>query len=111
VSDRPALRRGDVVLSEVGPTGGRVIQKRRPLVVVSPDEINAQKFTYLAAALTTGNFPYRYRIPCEFAGRKGHVALDQIFTLDAEQVGTPIGRLKPQVLSAALEGLREMFEE
>jgi mRNA interferase MazF len=111
VTGRPPIQRGDIVLSEAPFIGGRAIQKRRPFVVVSPNEINLDEFTYLVAPLTTGARPYRFRVPCDFAGKQGHVILDQVFTLNAQDAGARIGKLKPQALSAVLEGLREMFEE
>jgi mRNA interferase MazF len=40
VSTRP-VRRGEVFLVDLDPTRGAEIQKMRPCVVVSPDELNA----------------------------------------------------------------------
>lgn len=47
VSVRPP-RRGEVFLVELDPTRGAEIQKTRPCVIISPDELNAHLRTVLA---------------------------------------------------------------
>lgn len=111
MSDAPPLRRGDVVIAEVTGPAGSEIRKRRPWVVVSPDVLNDARSTYLLAPLTTGGHPFRFRIPCEFAGRRGHVVLDQLAAAGAQRVSAAVGRISPATLKAALATLREMFEE
>ncbi|MBM3300657.1 MAG: type II toxin-antitoxin system PemK/MazF family toxin, partial [Deltaproteobacteria bacterium] len=54
VSSR-GVRRGDVYLVDLTPTRGGEIQKTRPCVVVSPDELNAHLRTFIVAPLTTGS--------------------------------------------------------
>jgi mRNA interferase MazF len=78
-------------------------------VVVSPDELNAHLRTFIVAPLTTGGHPYPFRIPCRFAGRVGHVVLDQIRAVDQERLVRRLGRLAPQTLRQALTVLQEMF--
>ena len=62
------LRRGDVFLVNLDPTRGGEIQKTRPCVVVSPDELNDHSRTFILAPLTTGSHHYPFRIPCRFEG-------------------------------------------
>jgi mRNA interferase MazF len=109
VTPEPASR-GDVFLVSLNPTRGGEIQKTRPCVIVSPDEINAHLRTVIVAPLTTGSHTYPFRVPCRFAGRKGHVVLDQIRTVDSERLVRKLGKLSPATLQHALEILREMFE-
>ncbi|MFA6111030.1 MAG: type II toxin-antitoxin system PemK/MazF family toxin, partial [Candidatus Latescibacterota bacterium] len=59
-----AISRGDVYLVDLNPTRGTEIQKTRPCVIVSPDELNAHLRTFIVAPLTTGRHPYPFRIPC-----------------------------------------------
>jgi mRNA interferase MazF len=105
---RPA-RRGDVFLVELEPTRGSEIRKRRPCVVVSPDEINAHLATYIVAPMTTGGFDYPFRVPCRFERRSGWVVLDQIRTIDESRLVRRLGKLAPQTMSKTLGVLQEMF--
>ena len=105
------VRRGEVYLVPLNATRGREIRKTRPCVVVSPDELNAALGTFIVAPLTTGSQPYPFRVACRFAGRKGHIVLDQVRTVDRERLRRRLGRLSPDTLSVALGVLREMFTE
>ncbi|HEU4990764.1 MAG TPA: type II toxin-antitoxin system PemK/MazF family toxin [Gemmatimonadaceae bacterium] len=98
-------------LVDLSPTRGREIRKARPCVVLSPDETNAGLGTCIVAPMTTGAWPYPFRIPCQFAGKRGHVVLDQVRTVDRERLVKRLGALHRHTLSAALATLREMFEE
>ncbi len=104
-----AVRRGDIYLVDLNPTRGSEIRKTRPCVIVSPDEVNAHLRAFIVAPLTTGSHPYPFRAPCRFAGRVGHVVLDQVRTVDRERLVRRLGRLAPVTLGRALVILQEMF--
>jgi mRNA interferase MazF len=103
------VRRGDVFLINLDPTCGGEIKKTRPCVIVSPDELNAHLRTFIVAPLTTGSRSYPFRLPCRFAGRIGHVVLDQIRTVDRGRLARRLGKLSSSVLQRALAVLQEMF--
>ena len=104
-----AIRRGDVFLVSLDPARRDEIQKTRPCVVVSPDELNTYLRTFIVAPLTTGSHPYPFRVPCRFQGRAGHVVLDQLRTVDQERLVRRLGKLSPSILGRALAILQEMF--
>jgi mRNA interferase MazF len=104
-----AVRRGDVFLISLGRTRGGEIRKRRPCVVVSPDELNAHLRTYIVAPLTTGAHRYPFRVPCRFGGREGHVVLDQLRTIDRVRLVRRLGKLSAATLVQVLGTLQEMF--
>jgi len=104
-----AVRRGDVFLINLDPTRGDEIKKTRPGVIVSHDELNAHLRTYIVAPLTTGSHSYPFRLPCRFAGRIGHVGLDQIRTVDHGRLVRRLGKLSSSALEKALAVLQEMF--
>ena len=104
-----SIRRGDVYLVSINPTRGKEIQKPRPCVVVSPDELNTSLNTFIVAPLTTGSHAYPFRIPCRFDKRNGHVVLDQIRTVDRERLLHRKGRLTTTTLERVLGVLQEMF--
>ena len=103
------VRRGDVFLVSLDPAKGGEIQKTRPCVIVSPDELNAYLRTFIVAPLTTGGHPYPYRIPCRSKGRAGYVVIDQIRTVDRERLVRRLGKLSPTILGRVLSVLQEMF--
>lgn len=104
-------KRGDVYLVALDPTTGKEIQKTRPCLVVSPDELNNNLSTIIVAPMTTGGHRYPFRVTCRFLGTKGHVVLDQLRTVDRNRLVRRLGRLHPTTLSSALDTLQEMFAE
>ncbi len=103
------VRRGDVFLVSPDPARGGEIQKTRPCVVVSPDELNSYLRTFIVAPLTTGGHPYPFRISCRFEGRVGYVVIDQVRTVDRERLVRRLGKLSPSTLGRILAILQEMF--
>jgi mRNA interferase MazF len=108
----PGVRaRGDVHLVRLDPTLGSEIQKTRPCLVVSPNELNAHLRTVIVAPMTTAGRAYPWRVPCRFQRRSGFVALDQLRTVDAERLVRRLGRLSPPTITTVLQRLQEMFVE
>ncbi|MCX6101338.1 MAG: type II toxin-antitoxin system PemK/MazF family toxin [Candidatus Bipolaricaulota bacterium] len=103
------VRRGHVVLVSLDPTIGQEIQKARPCVVLSPDELNAHMSTCIIAPMTTASHAYPFRVDCEFQGKAGYVVLDQIRTVDRARLVRKLGRLSSAALEKSLRVLEEMF--
>lgn len=80
------LAPGDVVLVNLDPTIGSEIQKTRPALIVSPDEMNQRLRTVIIAPMTTGGRPYTTRIACEFEGVRGRVAIDLLRAVACERI-------------------------
>ena len=108
---RAARARGDVHLVRLDPTLGSEIQKTRPCLAVSPDELNHYLRTVIVAPMTTGGRAYPWRVRCRFQRRSGFVALDQLRTVDAERLVRRLGRLTPHTVTDVLQRLQEMFAE
>ena len=111
VVTRAARARGDVHLVRLDPTLGSEIQKTRPCLVVSPDELNEHLRTLIVAPMTTSGRAYPWRVPCRFQRRSGFVALDQLRTIDAERLLRRLGRLESKSMTTVLQRLQEMFAE
>jgi mRNA interferase MazF len=105
------VRRGEVFLVALEPSRGREIQKTRPCLIISPDQLNATLATFLIAPLTTGSRSYPFRVACRFAGKQGHVVLDQIRVVDRSRLVRRLGVLGRPVVTTALKTLQEMFAE
>ena len=103
------VRRGDVFLVDLNPTRGSEMQKTRPCVVVSPEELNIHLRTLIVAPLTTGSHPYPFRVPCRFGGKAGHIVIDQVRTVDRERLSRRLGKVSPATLGQVLARLQEMF--
>jgi mRNA interferase MazF len=98
-----------VFLVSLNPTRGGEIRKTRPCVVVSPNELNAYLRTFIVAPLTTGGYPYPFRVACTFQGKSRHIVLDQVRTVDQVRLVKRLGSISPVALGHALSILREMF--
>ena len=103
------VKRFEVYLVNLDPTVGREIQKTRPCLVISPDEMNRAIATVIIAPMTTKGQPYPTRIPCQFQGQAGLVVLDQLRTVDKSRLVKRLGRVNPAVQAATLSKLAELF--
>ena len=109
-ASRPQVpQRGGVYWVDLDPTRGSEIQKTRPCVVVSPDELNAHLRTVIIAPVTSGGRAYPWRVDCRVQQKSGRVALDQLRTVDRERLVGYIGILPEPTLTAVLETLTEFF--
>jgi mRNA interferase MazF len=101
--------RFDVFLVNLDPTVGSEIQKTRPCVIVSPDEMNRYIATVIIAPMTTKGRPYPTRIGCQFQGKEGQIVLDQIRTVDRARLVKKLGQISQDEQRAVLNTLAEMF--
>jgi len=101
--------RFDVYLVFLDPTVGSEIQKTRPCLVISPDEMNHHIVTVIVAPMTTKGRPYPSRVPCRFEGVDGQIVLDQLRTVDKQRLARRLGRITPDEQEAVLATLAEIF--
>jgi mRNA interferase MazF len=105
------VKRFEVYLVNLDPTIGSEIQKTRPCLVVSPDEMNRHIATMIVAPITTQGQPYPTRVPCRFQGKEGQIVLDQLRTVDKVRLVKRLGRISAEPQRAVLDVLAEMFVE
>lgn len=103
------IHRSEVYLVGLDPTVGAEMQKTRPCLVVSPDEMNHFIRTVIIAPLTTGGRPYPTRVPCRFQNTEGQVVLDQLRAVDSTRLVKRLGRIDPATMDTVLSTLQEMF--
>ena len=103
------MKRGEVWLCRLDPTVGREIQKTRPCLVVSPDELNARVPTIIVAPLTSGSSPTRFRVATHFRGKDGLILPDQIRAIDRRRMLKKLGTVEDATLTAVLHVLTDMF--
>jgi len=101
--------RFDVFLVNLDPTMGHEIQKTRPAVVISPDEMNHSIGTVIIAPMSTKSHTYPTRISCKFEGKDGWVVLDQIRTVDKTRLIRKLGEMDKTTQERIQAGLSAMF--
>ncbi|MCY7274911.1 MAG: type II toxin-antitoxin system PemK/MazF family toxin [Phormidesmis sp. CAN_BIN44] len=104
-------KRFDVFLINLDPTRGKEIQKTRPCVVISPDEMNSHIATVIIAPMTTKSRAYPTRIPCQFQDKAGQIILDQIRTVDKTRLVKKLGQINPNEQRLVIDTLAEMFAD
>ncbi|KQM63345.1 growth inhibitor PemK [Sphingomonas sp. Leaf17] len=105
------VKRGEIWLAALDPTIGREIQKTRPCLVVSPDDMNRHLRTVTVTPVTTGSRAAPFRVELTFQGNTGLVLADQMRTIDAARLVTRMGRSDAATMRAVLAVLREMFAD
>lgn len=105
------VKRFDVHLVSLDPTVGSEIQKTRPCLVISPDEMNRFIATVIVAPMTTKGRSYPTRVACKFQGKEGQIVLDQIRTVDKSRLVRKLGRIAKAAQVEVLATLVEMFAE
>ena len=86
-------KRFDIVLVSLDPSLGTEIQKTRPCLIISPNEMNKFLQTVIIAPMTTVTRNYPSRIIIDFQGKKGNIALDQIRAIDKSRIVSNLGKI------------------
>ena len=105
------VKRFEVYLVNLDPTIGSEIQKTRPCLIISPDEMNNYIATIITAPMTTKGRDYPSRVNCEFEGKAGQIVLDQIRTVDRSRLVKKLGKISATTQREILTVLLEMFSE
>jgi len=103
------VKRGEIWLINLDPTQGKEIQKTRPCLVLTPDEMNFALGIVTVAPMTTGSHPAPFRVPVTFQSTHGLVLLDQMRAVDKSRLIERRGEVKTQVVQACLKVLQEMY--
>ena len=105
------IKRFDVFLVKLNPTVGSEIQKTRPCLIISPNEMNRHIKTVIIAPMTTKDRAYPTRVSCLFQGKKGQIVLDQIRTVDKVRLVRKLGRLNQETSRDVINALAKLFGE
>ncbi|MDQ3321558.1 MAG: type II toxin-antitoxin system PemK/MazF family toxin [Acidobacteriota bacterium] len=105
------VKRFEVYLVNLNPTVGVEIQKKRPCLIISPDEMNRNIKTAIVAPMTTKSRSFPTRIDCEFEGKNGFIVLDQIRAIDNVRLVKKLGEIDDETRVKVLKKLREIFSD
>lgn len=105
------VKQYEVYWIDLYPTIGAEMQKIRPGVVVSPDELNAHLDTVIIIPITSSIHGYPYRVRCNLMGRDGEIATDQIRTIDKRRLKKKISKIDESEKSKLQQVLQLMLCE
>lgn len=104
-----AVKRFDVYLVNLDPTVGSEIQKTRPCLVISPDEMNRNIRTVIVAPMTSARKEYPTRVACMFQKKKGQIVLDQLRTIDKARLVKKLGAIDSKDQLEVITTLQKLF--
>ena len=104
----PKVSRFQVWLVQLDPTQGSEINKTRPCVVISPNELSALS-TVLMAPMTNRGFEFPCRVACSFKEKQGLILLDQIRAVDKMRLVSKLGVIDEATQMELCRRLQELF--
>ncbi len=104
------IKRYEVYLVKLNPTIGSEIQKTRPCIVISPNEMNVLK-TVIVAPMTSKGFDFVFRPKIKFEKKDGLILLDQIRTVDKTRLVKKLGDVDKKTSLEISNILVKMFEQ
>jgi mRNA interferase MazF len=99
----------DIILVNLDPTVGHEMQKARPCVIVSPNELNNRLATLIIVPMTTVSHPYPTRVPVTLDKKSGWIVLDQIRTIDKKRIVKTLGKLNQKEITKIKNIINEML--
>ena len=103
-----SVSRFQVWLVSLNPTQGKEINKTRPCVVISPNEMSALS-TVLVAPMTTKGFEFPCRIKCKFKNKNGLILLDQVRAVDKTRFVKKLGSIDENSQIELCNTMQELF--
>lgn len=104
------MNRYEVYWVDLNPTRGSEINKTRPCVIISPDELNNHLKTVVVAPLTSQvRDYYPFRLKVEEGGKEGKIAIDQIRVVDKSRLQGILDELTDDDAKRLRDLLNEMF--
>jgi mRNA interferase MazF len=103
------VKQYQIVLVNLDPTLGSEIQKTRPCVIVSPNEINDHLRTVVIAPMTSTSRKYPTRVRVKHNSQEGWFVIDQIRTIDKIRIVKKVGSLTEKEIRECKRVIRETF--
>lgn len=98
-----------IVLVNLDPTVGSEIQKTRPCVILSPNEMNDNLKTITIAPMTSTSRKYPTRVKIKHNNREGWIVIDQIRTIDKTRIVKTFNSLTSKEIKVCKQVIRETF--
>jgi mRNA interferase MazF len=106
-----SILRGEIRWAELDPTRGNEQQGTRPVLVISHDVFNERSGTVVAMAITSqaqrASFPLTLPMG-KIGGKDAWLKISQVRVLSTQRLGRKIGKVAPELLAQAIDGLNEI---
>jgi mRNA interferase MazF len=98
-----------IVLVNLERGEGAEMQKTRPCVVISPDEMNRHLNTIVVAPMTTRSRSYPTRVRVRHDQKTGWIVVDQMLTIDRKRAMKQLGKLSGREIIKLKGVIRETY--
>jgi mRNA interferase MazF len=99
----------EIVVVNLDPTIGSEIKKKRPCLVVSPNEMNENLATIVICPITSQSKNYPTRISFDLEGQTNWIVIDQIRTIDQSRITKTISNLDDETIEKVKAVIKETF--
>jgi mRNA interferase MazF len=99
----------EIIVVNLDPTVGSEIKKKRPCVIVSPNEMNKHLSTIVVCPITSQSKNYPTRVCFDLEGQNNWIVIDQIRTIDKSRVMKSIGHLDAKTLGQLKNIIKETY--
>ena len=103
------VKQYDIFLINLDPTIDYEIKKKRPCIVISPNEMNNNISTIIIAPMTTKSHDYPTRLRVRFENKDGWIVLDQIRAIDKKRMIKKLGKLQQKKTREIKSIIKEML--
>lgn len=103
------IKQYQIVLVNLDPTLGSEIQKTRPCVVISPNEMNDHLRTIVIAPMTSKSKKYPTRVKINHNNQEGWIVIDQLRTIDKIRIVKTFDSLLESEIKECKRIIRETF--
>ena len=90
------MKQFEIFWVDLNPTIGKEIAKRRPCVIISPNELNYLQ-TRLIAPITSKSFSAPFRVDFTLEGKNARILCDQIRCVSVDRFLDKICDLEPKI--------------
>lgn len=99
----------EIVVVNLDPTTGSEIKKKRPCVIISPNEMNKHLATITVCPIISQSKQYPTRIAFTLENEINWIVIDQIQTIDKSRIAKCIGSLDNQTVTKLKAIIKETF--
>lgn len=99
----------DIVIVNPDPTVGSEIRKKRPCIIVSPNEMNRHLQTIVVCPITPQSKNYPTRVAFELDSITNWIVVDQIRTIDKSRITASIARLDDKIITSLKSVIMETY--
>lgn len=103
------LSQYQIVLVNLEPTIGSEMNKTRPCVIISPNEMNDFLRNVVIAPMTSSLKKYPSRVDILHNNQEGAIALDQIKTIDKQRIVKILGQLQKKEILKLKSIIKELY--